>query len=769
MQLSHVIASVRPIGARVTGRRLRRTLATAGVALAAAGAGAATAAAEPHRLRIELTTGGQLELTVDVPPGTPLADVKLPALPAPARRVVDLGPATTPGSDASAQEQPGDDEPARGDDGRGQGKAGETRGNRGAGSGALATPTPTPTPTATATPAPAPAPTATATPAPAAPAVGIPNLLLERFEIPPFLLPIYQAAGVEYGVRWEVLAAINEIETGYGRNLNVSTAGAVGWMQFLPSTWKDYGLDANRDGYADPYNPVDAIFSAARYLRAAGADRDLRAAIFAYNHADWYVNSVVERARVIGALPQAFVGALTGLSEGRFPVHARARYAGALTPSRARKGRTASSGSSTRRGIRISARRGAPVVAVNDGRIVRVGRSRRLGRFVQLQDVYGNTYTYGRLRSVARSYPEPAPAKVSREAVLRELDLPAPGKPASRTSKAASRRAARPAASKAAPAKERLFANPGRKGARALPTERRATGPGAYVPSEGIYGAGRSDLVRRPLRRGARVAAGTVLGRLGGAAVLFEVRPAGRKAPRIDPKPILDGWRLLESTAVYRAEGGAFDRGARPSVGQVLLMDEASLRRLVLDDDRIELYACGRADVRAGRVDRRVLATLAFLAASGLNPTVTSLRCGHSRLTSSGNVSHHFTGDAVDIAAINGTPILGHQGPGSITEQTVQRLLTLQGTLKPAQIISLMEFRGTDNTLAMGDHDDHIHVGWRPRFGDNAAAARAAASALRPSQWAALVERLGALRNPSVRLRPSAHAIRKVARAARGG
>ena len=58
--------------------------------------------------------------------------------------------------------------------------------------------------------------------------IGVPNFFIEKFRIPPFLLPIYQAAGIEYGVRWEVLAAINEIETDYGRNLNVSSAGALG-------------------------------------------------------------------------------------------------------------------------------------------------------------------------------------------------------------------------------------------------------------------------------------------------------------------------------------------------------------------------------------------------------------------------------------------------------------------------------------------------------------------------------------------------------------
>ena len=116
---------------------------------------------------------------------------------------------------------------------------------------------------------------AVARPAPAR--IGVPNFFIDKFRIPPFLLPIYQAAGIQYGVRWEILAAINEIETDYGRNLNVSSAGALGWMQFMPSTWQLYGVDANGDSVKDPYNPVDAIFAAARYLRAAGADTDIRA------------------------------------------------------------------------------------------------------------------------------------------------------------------------------------------------------------------------------------------------------------------------------------------------------------------------------------------------------------------------------------------------------------------------------------------------------------------------------------------------------------
>ena len=89
--------------------------------------------------------------------------------------------------------------------------------------------------------------------------------------IPAELLPLYQAAERRYAVPWSVLAAINQIETDFGRNLGPSSAGAVGWMQFMPATWRAYCVDADGDGRADPANPADAIFSAAAYLRASGA------------------------------------------------------------------------------------------------------------------------------------------------------------------------------------------------------------------------------------------------------------------------------------------------------------------------------------------------------------------------------------------------------------------------------------------------------------------------------------------------------------------
>ena len=111
---------------------------------------------------------------------------------------------------------------------------------------------------------------------------------------------IWQAAGATYGIPWPVLAAINKVETNFGANLGPSSAGAVGWMQFMPSTWARWGIDANGDGVADPNNPTDAIFSAARYLAGCGGQFDITRAVYCYNHSNSYVSEVLRLAAVYG-------------------------------------------------------------------------------------------------------------------------------------------------------------------------------------------------------------------------------------------------------------------------------------------------------------------------------------------------------------------------------------------------------------------------------------------------------------------------------------
>ena len=655
----------------------RRTLLTAIAAAALYAVVLVTSAsAALHRVQVTLVTGQTLTMTVDVPPGTPVEQVQIPGLPAAVQEIVDLGPAQTPTPTPTASPVKTPDKPTcprRGDPRRTEGRRRKQRQRElrrrrrqhgcrrrlHARAAVRRRRTPSTAPRATSTRASGAPRTRSASPSTtharreprrladarrtrpsrspsrARRRIGVPNFFIDKFRIPPFLLPIYQAAGIQYGVRWEILAAINEIETDYGRNLNVSSAGAVGWMQFLPSTWRVYGVDANNDNVRDPYNPVDAIFAAARYLRAAGADTDIRKAVFAYNHANWYVDSVLLRAQVIGGLPSNLVGSLTGLTQGRFPVNAKATYAGELHKQgkRVREGNAAYLVESTgRRGIRIFSRSRAPVVAVNDGRIVRRGVNERLGRYVMLQDVYGNTYTYAHLGKVVRRYPAPKPQPVTQEEIQKELELPkrdaAPSQAASATDRPARRAPKRKLAERAAPepertkpkvTKQRLFANPARPNAAdagGAQQEFERTGAIDGETFEGyfsrVFGIGRKDIQLKRLRVGSRIVAGTILGRLeektGRRAphLLFEVRPAGRGAPRIDPKPILDGWKLLESTAIYRAAGKNpfFGRdAANPSIGQILLMSKEALVRRVLANPRIDAYDCGRHDILS-RPDR---------------------------------------------------------------------------------------------------------------------------------------------------------------------
>ncbi|MGP0053277.1 MAG: lytic murein transglycosylase [Solirubrobacteraceae bacterium] len=125
------------------------------------------------------------------------------------------------------------------------------------------------------------------------------GLLSDGDRPPSFLIPIYMQAGRRYHVPWEVLAAINAVETDYGRDLSTSSAGAIGWMQFEPGTWRQYGVAVDGHSVPNPYDPRDAIFAAARYLAAAGAAQDLYKAVYAYNHARWYVVEVLSRAEAI--------------------------------------------------------------------------------------------------------------------------------------------------------------------------------------------------------------------------------------------------------------------------------------------------------------------------------------------------------------------------------------------------------------------------------------------------------------------------------------
>jgi hypothetical protein len=576
----------------------------------------------------------------------------------------------------------------------------------------------------------------TTTIAPFGPApIGVPNFVINSFEIPPFLLPIYQACGTEYGIPWEVLAAINKIETGFGTNLNVSSAGAVGWMQFLPSSWETYGLDANGDGRKDPYNPVDAICAAAHYLKVAGGQKDLYDAILAYNHADWYAQEVLTYARAYGRIPSTLVGSLTGLTEGaHFPIAADARYSDELAARAALKNSTTDtrlagnaaeviSSSPTRRGINIFSKKGAPVVAVNDGVIRKLGHSANLGNFIVLEDTYGNRYTYAGLGKLVRD---------SRTVVTpkgKEKQIPVESQEL----------------------RPRLRALPSRSG-KNVGKEQKVEAQ-AEEALEKASGDG-------SIRVGSKVIAGTVLAHVAKGSegadphINFSIRPAGKGAPRIDPKPILDGWKLLEATAIYRAKGkNPFN--AQLSGAGILLLSKEALTQRVLNDKGLDIYQCGREDIEAGKIDRRILAVLEYLRSKGFTLRISALECGHGYFTESGNVSEHSSGDAVDIAEIDGVNVIGHQGPGTLVHELIEDVLQLQGSMQPHQVISLEDFPG-EVSFAEASHYDHVHIGYRPVENGDPLEATAL---LKPEQWERLIDRLGKIENPKVPIEPSKYSL----------
>jgi hypothetical protein len=276
------------------------------------------------------------------------------------------------------------------------------------------------------------------------------------------------------------------------------------------------------------------------------------------------------------------------------------------------------------------------------------------------------------------------------------------------------------------------------------------------------------------------VAEGTVLGTVdvppGAHAghLRFAIRPAGDPAT-IDPGPVLANWAQLQS-ALHPQGARAEDALLGATASDVFLLSKADLQRTVLSDPGISIYACGRHDVAAGTIDKRVLALLAFLSRSGLKPTVTALHCGQSPVGPGGATSAAYRGDAVEISAINGTPVAGHQGAGTVTDLAIRTLLTLPGEFQPSRILSLMRYPGAHSTVSARAYANRIGIEFPAATAPAAVSpttlsARAkhpakvatvpliGAASLSSDQWSQLVQRVGALPVPSVPHKPSSAAI----------
>jgi hypothetical protein len=220
-----------------------------------------------------------------------------------------------------------------------------------------------------------------------------------------------------------------------------------------------------------------------------------------------------------------------------------------------------------------------------------------------------------------------------------------------------------------------------------------AEGPSDYF-SEAVH-LRATDFTLAALRPGVTVVAGTVLGHVarghrGPAGIIFQIRPAGAPSP-VDPTAIVAGWELLgrltagRSALVGSGEAGAY--GTRnTSLGQLLLATKSALGRAVLSDPRVSLVDCARQDIRAGKVDRRVLAVIEYLSYSGYAPAVSGLVCGESP----GSGAQPGTG--VRISELDRISVAGHQRDGGIVDQAIRALLQLQGALRPEHIVSARSY-----------------------------------------------------------------------------
>ena len=422
--------------------------------------------------------------------------------------------------------------------------------------------------------------------------------------VPSFLIPIYQAAAQQYELGPagpSILAAINEIESGFGENLGPSSAGAEGWMQFMPSTWADYGVDANGDGVRDPDDPNDAIFAAARYLRAAGMPEDPEGAVFAYTHADWYVADVMARAACFAGIGNGAIGGLSLIPKQQVLVCAPDEGARESVPERYLK-------------------------ALQDaaGRY-ELGQSGvwAMAAVARLESDYGKGMSAAELQATG-------PLGISDDNWRRyAVDGDADGK-----------------------------------------VSRESPEDSAATLARMIWAAG-------DLRAG-----------------LFQHNHAEWYVEAVlTDADAMSGSCQVKTVAYSVALPGPTN--APINWSNVELSNSLEM-----------------VDIQSGAIDPRILNLIGAISQEH-TIRISALRSDHGRMTSSGNVSNHFFGRAMDVAAIDGVPCtdVSPEGPcGTIARQ----LGALPPDQEPTELIYCWDPDGpaNPNGFAQADHCDHIHVGF---------------------------------------------------------
>ena len=414
------------------------------------------------------------------------------------------------------------------------------------------------------------------------------------------LVPIYIEASKKYGLGErgpQILAAINSIETDFGRlNEVTSYAGAIGWMQFMPSTWDMYATDGDGDGKTDPYNPKDAIHAAARYLQAAGAPGDWYDAIWAYNHADWYVQDVLDKAACYGNLSDT---------------------------------------------VEAEEELKSYICKASDARVLEIPNYYMRG----FEDA-ASRYSLGQrgiwvLASVARL----------------ESDY----------------------------------------GRGMTPQQLKDTGPMGLDRKDwkqyGVDGDGDGFVERDEPWDGIATFARLLWSQPTLEAGLFE----HNHATWYVQAAIDDAGRIAGDCDTVKTEWNI----AYPVPTNSTEINWENLQIL---------NPAAQDDIQNGLIDSRVTNLLAILTQK-YSILLSSLRSDHSMMTASGNVSNHYSGRAMDIAAVNGVPCTDQSATSPCTE-VIQILASLPDGIKPTELIYGWDVDGSGPAFAMSDHTDHIHAGF---------------------------------------------------------
>ena len=420
--------------------------------------------------------------------------------------------------------------------------------------------------------------------------------------VPPVLIPIYNRAAAAYGLGPQgpsVLASINGIESAFGTNMGPSSAGAVGWMQFLPSTWETWGVDANGDGMRDPYNPEDAIFAAARYLNASGMPADTYGAIFAYNHADWYVAEVLANAACYGSLGGGVSGAF------------------ALTP-------------------QLQGLSCEPAADLRD----------------EIPDAYMEAF----------------------EAAASRYEL---GERGVWTLAAVAR----------------LESNFGRGMSK---EELRERGPLGLEPSEwsayAVDGNEDGHVHRGDPADSAATLARLIWSRGSLRAGIFTHNQAQWYVQAV----LAEAERLEGKCQVTTVEWPLSLPG---NVGAPIDWNNLTL------SNELELH-----DITGGALDPRILALIGAITQQH-QLTISALRSDHSEYTTSGNVSNHYFGRAMDIAAVDGVSCTD-TAPTAPCAELGRTLAYLPAPAHPTELIYCFDLDGPGPAFALPDHCDHVHAGY---------------------------------------------------------